>query len=307
MQNRKDELGSPVIWGVLFRYETGGRRDNMLRNIKTQINILARQKGVNICFWLLLLCVVGNYLRNIWYTRSIDCGNFRKVAGYSVWARDNVFGWYILTFFAFLLVLPGGLSLAKEKQTRMEYMLICRSGGRMRFYVSKIIAVFVVTFLCFTLPFLIELVLDYCAFNVPVEKNWNDAYVTYCQSQGVKMDYFLNEIHQNAPILYALVRIGITGVWTAALAMVPLACSCIYSKYYAYLMVPAYFLLLIFQKTKFSVFHQNITHNYLNYFWWLDDSMDEKGMIVFSCLIGIVALVSIGVILIHAYKGGEET
>ena len=35
--------------------------------------------------------------------------------------------------------------------------------------------------------------------------------------------------------------------------------------------------------------------------------MDEKGMIVFSCLIGIVALVSIGVILIHAYKGGEET
>ena len=47
----------------------------------------------------------------------------------SVFSYDNQYGIYILTFMAILLVLPGGLSLAKDRKNRTDILYVNRCGG----------------------------------------------------------------------------------------------------------------------------------------------------------------------------------
>ena len=226
----------------------------MYRRIKTQVNILIRQKGAQLCFLIMLSLIIGNYIVNLFDYRNIDQAcvpNFLKL---SVLDDENKFGWYFMTFMTFLVVLPGGLSIAKEKKTRIDIHIISSCGGRLHYYIAKIVAVMLVTFCCFAIPFLIELVLNLCAFPIEESESLLSVDIAYKQYCGEIQECFLFDWFYKNPVLYVLARIGISSVLLSLVALIPLACSCVYSKYYAYLMVPVYLLFELFARCTFSVF-----------------------------------------------------
>ena len=164
----------------------------MLKNIKTQINIIARQRGVFYCFFLLLGCVIFNYIHNLKRCSSLERYMVPNYLNMSVFSYDNQYGIYILTFMAILLVLPGGLSLAKDRKNRTDILYVNRCGGYKNYYISKIAAVFTVTFVCFTVPFLIEIILNVCAFPNEASEEMRSVYQAYLLLPVYLMSVFWN-------------------------------------------------------------------------------------------------------------------
>lgn len=268
--------------------------------------ILVKQKGARYCFWFLILCVIGNYIRNLRIYQHIDRADMPSYLEISVCAVGNKFGWFLLTFITFLLVLPGGLSLAKEKRTKVDIHLINRCGGKVNYYISKIIAVMMVTFLCFAIPFILELFLNLCAFPIETSGKWLSVDIAYRQTEGMKKSFFLYSIYQLHPAIYALIRIGITSGCMALLSVIPLAVSCIYSKYYAYLLVPVYFLEALFGRTTFSIFGHKINHEFISYLWWGDAGIDGKQMGILVGILFVLAFVSTIFTMIIGIKGDVD-
>lgn len=278
----------------------------MLRNIKTQISILIRQKSANYCFLLMLAAVFINYIYNLISLRGVDAGDIPNYLYFSVLSNDNPFGWYILTFFAFLIAMPGGFSLAKEKHTKMNLQLITRYGSRLRYYSGKIVAVMFVTFICFFIPLVVELILNLVAFPRNSAANMVDIRIAFDTEVNYLDNGFMYGVFQRTPHIYAIVKILYTSFVASLLSLVPLAFSCIYAKYYTYLFLPLYFMLAFYQGSVFEIFGYYPNHNYLGYFWWGLMKNNRTDYIYFTGLVIFVALVSAIVIIVNSIVGGLE-
>ena len=273
----------------------------MLKNIKTQINIIARQRGVFYCFFLLLGCVIFNYIHNLKRCSSLERYMVPNYLNMSVFSYDNQYGIYILTFMAILLVLPGGLSLAKDRKNRTDILYVNRCGGYKNYYISKIAAVFTVTFVCFTVPFLIEIILNVCAFPNEASEEMRSVYQAYDKRNnvdGTGGTFWMCGIYYLYPGLYAVLRIVLTGLQAGLLSLVPLAVSCFYCKYQAYLLLPVYLMSVFWNNTTFKVFGHKIEHNYASYLTWGNTKLDTSDCIYFLIMVFTVALVSVICMLI---------
>lgn len=272
----------------------------MGRLIKAQCNVLIQQKGAVFCFLLLLVAVGGNFIYNVIQCWGIEQAVMYSFLEISVLSQENKVGWYVVMFFSFLLVLPGGMSLAVDKKTKTDILWVGRCGKK-NYLISKMIAVFLVTFLCFFIPFIIELGLNLLAFPATAHGNLG-GWELYRESYENVRQYFLFTLYYAHPALYAVIMSVIISTAAALLSMVPLACSCFFYKYYAYLLVPVYFLLSLFQKTKFSFGKVNFSHNYYYYFQWCHGNIHREDLFVFGCLIMAISLLSCVVVLYSVRK-----
>ena len=274
----------------------------MIRNIKAQVNIIIRQSGAKTCFLIMMLLIIFNYINNLINLQGIDVGQVPNFLEISVLSENNAKGWYILTFLSFFVTLPGALSLAKEKKTKINIHLVNRCGGRLKYYVGKIFAVMIVTFLCFLIPFIIELALNLCAFPIHNTKEFVDVYIEYSKTTSG----FMYDIFQRQPVFYAITRIIYTSVMASLLSLVPLGFSCVYSKYYACLILPLYFILEFYKGSAFKVFGYYPNHNYMGYFWWGLLKNNRKDFIYFTGMVAVLAVISIAIIIINAIRGEIE-
>lgn len=111
----------------------------MVKLLKAQLNILIHQKGFRFSLFFLITAVAGNFIFNVvrfWNIEQADMYSFLEI---SLLSQTNRLGWYITVFFPFLLVLPGGLSLAVDKKTKTDLLWISRCG-KGRYLLSKMLA-----------------------------------------------------------------------------------------------------------------------------------------------------------------------
>lgn len=273
----------------------------MKKLIKAQCNVLLRKKGAIICFLLLTASAGGNFIFNVikyWHTEYAEMPSFLEI---SLLAQENMVGWYIVMFFPFLLVLPGGMSLASDRKEKMDILWVGRCG-RKQYLLSRTAAVIIVTFLCFFIPLMLELVLNLTAFPINAHGNaggWELYTAGY--EENVKQ-YLLFSFYYAWPVLYAVIMSMVISLSAAFLAIIPLACSCFFYKYYAYLMVPVYFLFSLFQKTEFPVGKIKLSHNYYFYFQWCHANIYMADLIAFGCIVLAVFLMACAVVLWNIRK-----
>lgn len=278
----------------------------MRKMIIAHCKALMRQQGALLCFMILFLSITANFIINVmkyWQKELAIRPSFLEI---SVLSESNNIGWYLVSFFAFLVVLPGGLSLAIDRKTKEDILWCTRCGGRRNYMVSRMLSVFLVTFLCFAIPLLMELLLNLLAFPMEARGNFNGGELYRESYDTMVKPYFMFHSYYFYPVLYALVRIGITGLMAGMLSLVPLACSCVFSKYYAYLLVPVYLLLSLLEKTTFRFFGIKFCHNYYEYLFWCDSGMTWKSMCVFGIMLGILSIVSVIFILFSAKRGQDN-
>ena len=96
----------------------------MRKMILAHCKALIQQQGTLLCFSILFLSIIVNFIGNVmkyWQKELAVRPSFLEI---SVLSETNKIGWYLVVFFAFLVVLPGGMSFAVDRKNQRRYFVV---------------------------------------------------------------------------------------------------------------------------------------------------------------------------------------
>ena len=181
-----------------------------LNATRTQIKLLVFQWGALLAFGLLLALVLNNFVENVLEFQGTDTILMYHPAkllslshNKSYYKADTIM--LLVQLVPLLICIPAALSLAKEQHTGESVLMVSRLGARTYLF-SKVTAVFVVTTLVFSLPFLLEIVLNCISFPLKATgdlANWSIYEEEYIETTK---NFLLYPIYRLSPYLYAVVE-----------------------------------------------------------------------------------------------------
>lgn len=223
----------------------------MMHFVVLQIKDMLKRKECIITFYVLLAMVLINYIRNVLSFQGMDVNSMYHpmkllLLSYNMTNYNADLTILLIQLYPFLVVYPAGFVLAKEYQTGEAIFLSSRMGNN-RYRVSKFIAAFVTTFIVFTAPFFIEVVLNCLAFPMDAMgdlTNWGCYNISYLNSVD---NYVLSDFYLKSTYLYTVVGIIIFGIISGVLGMFTMMFSALYKvKYNVFLFLPVFIYLNIF-------------------------------------------------------------
>lgn len=211
----------------------------------SQTFFILKKKEAVCAFYVLFFMVIINFIGNVLYFQGRDVVQMYQpmkllLLSYNRTNHNATNTLLLIQLYPFLVVCPAGFSLAREYQLNMRVFLVSRLGN-FTYQVSKFLAVFLATMILFTVPFLLEILLNCVSFPLSSAGDlWQlstyDNYYRYSVNH-----YFMKSIYLCSPYLYAVIGTflfgavsGLLGVFTAAIS------SLIKVKYSVFLFLPAY-------------------------------------------------------------------
>lgn len=275
----------------------------MKSSVKSQIRILMEKKITIFMFLAMIAIVLINYFQNV-NAYANTAINFMmnpmrllllSADAYEAGSLKFIF----LQFYPFLVILPAGFSYALDKNSKMEIYLKGRLGGK-NYFLGKIIAAFIVTFIIFTIPFLIEMGLNCIAF--PLNANGNASYEgVYSTSYLASVEgYLFFGAFKISSYLYSLITILIFGFSSGILAVFTMATSIFLSKYKVLMLLPTYLLLYGLGMLYTILPNTTIHTSYFDYFSMFDIS--NKNQVIFLTVLILLLVSSILCIMRSARK-----
>lgn len=267
----------------------------MIGLVKCQISLITKKLGYKVSLAIMLLVVITNYIGNIREYFGINLADMVAFLNLSIMSEEKSISWFITQSYPFLVVIPAGFSLATDKATKTDLLWISRCG-KIKYHISKIIAVFIVTFICFTLPLCVELLLNVVAFPVDARGNLQGAALYSNEYNQAVSTFYLFEMYYKNPICYAIILIVFLGIISGMLAVITVAISTMYYKYKAYLILPVYLILYgmglisgIFEQFPFET-------SYSYYIRWCTNQVHKLDFVWFGALIMILFVIALGAI-----------
>lgn len=215
----------------------------MLKNsIKMQWNVLWERRTATIMLALVTALMLVNFFSNVWIYQGrdvLDMYHPMKLLTLSSWSQ---YSYYLMQYYPLLVVIPAGFALFADKQLN-HYIFIQTRVGAKAYYWGKLVVVFLVTFLVFAGPFLLEIILNIIAFPInavgdPANFGVYDA--NYLDQ--IDMQLF-SSLYAKSQYAYALVFTLIFGLISGVLAIFTVAVSMFQIRYRIFLFLPCYLLL----------------------------------------------------------------
>ena len=218
------------------------------RPVCTQIYYLISSKGAVITFTLLLGLVLMNYLGNVGEFKGYDVVNMYHpmkmlLLSYNHTYYSSSLALVLVQLIPLIVCLPAGLSLVTEQHNGVAALTVSRIGAR-KYIWSKVTAVFIVNFIVFTVPFLIEIVLNCLSFplnSVGDFTNWS----AYSPETLERVEsYAFSGLYTLSPYLYAVFCTLFLGAFTGLLSAATVAISALWKpKYKVSLILPVFLFL----------------------------------------------------------------
>lgn len=215
---------------------------------RVQIRFLIEQKISALVFLVLLILMLFNFRENVMDFRGYDVISmyhpmklltlsFNKTA----YRADSAMMLIQLT--PLLVCLPAAMSLDKERQTGQSVLIIARVGGKIYLW-SKVIAVFVVTAVVFSLPFLLEIMLNCISFPLGATGDFYNLNAYEPQRLASEALYQLTWLYRLSPYLYAVAGTLLFGSFAGLLSAATVTLSALVRvKFRVMLMIPVFLLL----------------------------------------------------------------
>ncbi len=188
-----------------------------LRSVRMQTAGILRKKTAAVTYLLLMGFVLVNFFLNLWQNHEAQYVTQMfdpvKILTLSDWSYS---GFYMRTYFPLLVVLPTACSYLSDRQTRMQVYMEARTG-RTSYWMGKFLAVFLATFIIFTLPFLLELALNVICFGL--EPMGDPSNFPYLDTLAEDSRIFLSGLWFKNRVLYAVVMIVLFGAASGILAV----------------------------------------------------------------------------------------
>ena len=149
----------------------------------------------------------------------------------------------LIQLYPLLVVFPAGFSLARDYQLGTRVFLVSRLGNA-TYQISKYLSVFLATMIIFTVPFLLEIILNCISFPMSAAGNLSNLSMYDGAYRNAVDKYLMKGIYLYSPYLYAVIGTlffgavsGLFGVFTAAVS------SLIRVKYNVFFFLPVFILL----------------------------------------------------------------
>ena len=237
--------------------------------IFAQIKWMGKQKEAIATFYILLLLCLMNYVDNVLEFQGYDLIEMYHPMKLLLISYNRVYykadaTLFFIQLFPFLVVCPAGFSFLKERQSKQEYMIISRIGITV-YHLSKVIAAYVITFIVFTVPFLLEMILNCLAF--PLEATGDLTNLGFYSAEYIERVHYysFSGLYVKAPFLYTVLCILIFGMISGLLGTVIVVFTMLFKiKYKVIVFIPVYVLLTAtLYADKFLPWLHSTWYNYL--------------------------------------------
>ena len=211
---------------------------------KTQFHYLLQKKATIITFCIvaafMLVNFWGNVLTNVKTEYITQMYDMTKTLTLSAYSKS---GYFFMEFLPLLLVIPTCCAYLNDKNSQIGIYMQTRIGRRDYIY-GKAIAVFAVTFLIFTLPFLIEILMS--AFSFDLRSIGDPAWNRYEEVMEQAGNMLWGQVYLKNKFLYDILWILVFGVICGVLALFNLSVSMFrFVKYKVYTFFPLYILVCL--------------------------------------------------------------
>lgn len=256
----------------------------------TQVNIILHKKATQLVFAIMLFCVLYHYFQNVDTYEGYDLAQMYHPMKLVMLDGQGGIDYQLLQIFPILVVLTGGWAYFDDVKCGYDNYWIARIGKR-QYFLGKYIAVFAASFLVFTIPLVLELILYMLAFPLdatgdPFATNLYDA--SFLESEK---RYLFYPVYHYSPILYAFFRAVLFGIVSGILSGFTVAVSFIVKvPFRVLLFFPVY--LIIYSTYYIGDYMEFPCQTY--YFWYLMyhnvSVKSEYGFIGFLTVLLVVSL-----------------
>lgn len=218
------------------------------RAVREQTAHLLLSRGAMATFVLLLALVFMSFAENVNEFRGYDrVAMFHPMKmlllSYNRTFYNATYATMLIQLVPLVVCLPSGLSLVTEQHNGETVLAVSRLGSRTYIW-SKLTAAFITNFVVFTVPFLIEIVLNCLSFPLGAIGDFSNLSTYSLELKDMTAAYALSGLYAVSPYLYAVVCTLGLGVFAGLLAVVTIAISAVIKvKYSVTLLLPAFLLL----------------------------------------------------------------
>lgn len=258
----------------------------------TQTNFMLKQKETLVVFYVLLIQVLGNFISNVLTFQGIDIIQMYQPMKLLLLSYNRVnynadATLLFIQLYPILVVLPAGFALCKEQQSGQEVLMIARLG-QLTYNFSKLIAAFCATMIVFTMPFMIELLLNCIAFPLTATGDMTNMDIYEPNYIQAVHRYLMSGLYIQSVYIYTIIGTLFMGIVSGILASFTVAFSSIVRvKYRIILFLPVFVLLYA------TIYLQNILPSWIPTIKWYDYLLlfnDEPKSYLFL-ITGLLALV----------------
>ncbi len=219
-----------------------------VRTTWTHVKFLLGKTSSKITFFVLFLVMLLNFVLNVLYFRGYDViemfhpMNILSLS-YDRTAHNAGTALLLVQLLPLLVGWPAGLALAADRGLGTDTMLVARLGRKL-YVTSKLTAVFIATAIVFSVPFLLEIVLNCLSF--PLTATGNLARIDAFDSDYAEMlgNYLCPWLYRFSPYLAAVLGTIGFGLFAGLLACVTASLSLfVRIRFRVFLLLPVFILL----------------------------------------------------------------
>jgi hypothetical protein len=269
-----------------------------LKAVKMQVHHLLG-KNTTIFTWFVIIGFVAyNFVENIienskriYITQMFDPV---KILTLSDWSKS---GYFLMSFYLLILVIPTACTYLSDKNSQVDIYIKARLGSKYYFR-SQVVSVFLVTFIIFTIPFLLEIILNTICFNHL--SNGDPSNIEYFQSVEESNIYFMYKLLVKNRELYAIVMTLLFGFVTAILAVFNYALTTLKMfKFRIFTFFPIY---ILFYLISFVSRFLTVTYSTEYFFILRMFNIKEKNIFVYATFLFVLLIISNAVIELKIRK-----
>jgi hypothetical protein len=219
-----------------------------IKIICDQIKFQLKQWGAIAAFYILLILVLINFSGNVfsYYGQEIlEMIHPMKLLSLSynlVYQKAGAL-LMLIQLYPILVCIPAGLSLAREQKFGLDTLIVARIGSS-RYHLYKLISTFFTTFIVFSVPFLIEILLNCLAFPLNAQGDLSNFDIYNPRYISMVKNYMFSKLYLFSPYVYAAIGTLLWGVFSGILSSLTIAISSIVKfKYRISLLLPVFLLL----------------------------------------------------------------
>ncbi len=242
----------------------------MVNVLKMQLNVIFSRKSTIVMYILMCGLVIANFL-----------GNVSTYAGYNYWnmyhpmrlvflGDYSLLGFSFIQYYPFLVVIPAAFTYFSDKNSK-ELLFIQTRTDKKNYYIGTMIAIFITTFIVFTVPQLLELGLNSITF--PLDALGEQSNQGLFENVDLIQHYLFYELWILNPYLYTFVMIILFGVVSGCLACFASVFSMLgFLKFRVLIFIPVYVLLygISMLKELLSLDFETNYYFYLRFFCYAD-------------------------------------
>lgn len=263
------------------------------KSVGMQIAYLIRSKSTIFISLALLAAISINFLINMDRNSEVlyisEMYSFEKMLTLSDWTGV---GYFMMEYYPLLIVIPTACAYIVDRNSGVNTYIQSRVGKRCYWY-GKLISVFVLTLFIFTLPYLIEIILNVMCFDL--RSNGHPSGFAFWVTIEEENQYFLSNVLLYNKIIYAVIMTLLFGIVSAILATFNFAVTTLpIFKVKLFTYFPVFILLFgisILQK----IMNLNFTVDY-RFILRMFETVSAKNYMAYLIFLIVLLVISVGLI-----------